>query len=869
MVRQQLPLSPAMPQSLNLPRLRPRQVAILEACLIGLVSGLAAFFLKQTVGWLGSARQHMAGAYPAFLVLPLIGIAGGGLAGWLIDRFAPSAAGSGIPQVKMALAGIPTPLNGKVAIVKLLSTMVTLGSGFGLGRQGPTVQISAAIADQISRLFPTSPEHRRQLLACGAAAGLAAGFNAPIAGVLFVVEELLQDVSGLTLGTAIVASFIGAVVSRLLGGAELSLELVAMKPQFLPQQIPLFLLLGVLAGLLGILLVQGIILSLKVNQKLKLALPWRIALAGGITGLVLACLPAGLRDNANLQQVLVNSLLDWRTIALIFVVKFGLTLLATGASAPGGLFAPSLILGSALGYLVGHGAQAFQAWSGLPLGASADVGFVTTFALAGMGAFFSAVTRGPITAIVIVFEITTDFGLVLPLMISSVTAYLIGESIASGSVYKYLLDLKGISIQPNAPTEPRLAHLRATDMMQRNVETLSVDMPIEQAIQAFNQSHHRGFPVIDRGELIGIVTQTDLTRETLHDVKTLRDVMTENPVVVRPNDRLSHVLYQLNRYKISRLPVVDRHKLVGIITRADIIRAESERLAGETAPEPEASYCVYQTRDPEIGLGRILVPIANPATAQPLLQIAAALAKHKHYELECLQVIIIPRHLSPAETPVSLMSSRQMLDRADQLAKQWDISVHTQIRVAHDVPQAVTETIRQRTIDLLVMGWSGDSVMGYVYGNTVDRLIRSVTCQLVLAKLPLMPRFNQWLLPTAGGPNSRQALRLLPGLIQLSDRAQINLCNIQRPSQPVLSPSPLHENLQFLEDNVDSKILATTLQGENIAQTVIDRAQAQNCDVILLGATQSGLLEKMIQGNIPEAIAREFPGVVLLVRDRI
>jgi chloride channel protein, CIC family len=232
-------------------------------------------------------------------------------------------------------------------------------------------------------------------------------------------------------------------------------------------------------------------------------------------------------------------------------------------------------------------------------------------------------------------------------------------------------------------------------------------------------------------------------------------------------------------------------------------------------------------------------------------------------------VIIIPRHLSPAETPVSLMSSRQMLDRADQLAKQWDISVHTQIRVAHDVPQAVTETIRQRTIDLLVMGWSGDSVMGYVYGNTVDRLIRSVTCQLVLAKLPLMPQFNQWLLPTAGGPNSRQALRLLPGLIQLSDRAQINLCNIQRPSQPVLSPSPLHENLQFLEDNVDSKIVATTLQGENIAQTVIDRAQAQNCDVILLGATQSGLLEKMIQGNIPEAIAREFPGVVLLVRDRI
>jgi chloride channel protein, CIC family len=625
----------------------------------------------------------------------------------------------------------------------------------------------------------------------------------------------------------------------------------------------------VLAGVLGVLLIQGIILSLKVNQQLKLSLPWRIALAGGMTGVVLSFLPAALRDNTNLQQVLVNSMLDWRSIALIFVVKFGLTLLATGASAPGGLFAPSLILGSALGYLVGHGVQALELWSGLPLGAGADGGFVTVFALAGMGAFFSAVTRGPMTAIVIVFEITADFGLVLPLMISSVTAYLIGESLSSGSVYKYLLDLKGISIQPNVPTEPRLAHLRAMDMMHRNVETLTVDLPLEQAIPAFNQSHHRGFPVLDRGELVGIVTQSDLIQESVRVGQTLRDVMTVNPVVVKPSDRLSHVLYQLNRYKISRLPVVDRHKLLGIITRADIIRAESERLAGEAPPETEASYSVYQTRDPEIGLGRILVPIANPATAQPLLKIAAALAKHKHYELECLQVIVIPRHQSPAETPVSLMSSRQMLSSADELAKQWDISVHTQIRVAHDVCQAVTETVRQRSIDLLVMGWRGGTVAGYVYGNTVDRLIQSVTCQLVLAKLPPNPEFSQWLLPTAGGPNSRQAMRLLPGLIQLSDRPQISLCTIQRPSQALPSPLPLHENLQFLEDNVDCPILATTLQGENIAQTVLDRAKSQNCDVILMGATQAGLLEKMIQGNIPEAIARGFSGVVLLVRDRI
>ncbi len=865
-------LSPApMLPPINLPRLRPRQIAILEACLIGLIAGLAAVILKQTVGTLGGLRQHLAGQYPALIVLPLIGTIGGGLSGWLIARFSPTAAGSGIPQVKMALAGIPTPLTLKLALVKLLSTILTLSSGMGLGRQGPTVQISAAIADQISRLFPTSPDHRRQLLACGAAAGLAAGFNAPIAGVLFVVEELLQDVSGLTLGTAIVASFLGAVVSRLLGGTELTPELLAQNTQFNPTQIPLLLILGVLAGLLGVLFIQGIIWSLRLNQKLKLSLPARIALAGGLSGLALALLPATLRDNTSLQQVWVTAVMNWQTIALIFVAKFALTLVATGSCAPGGLFAPSLILGSALGYLVSYGAQELQAFTGIPLGASADTAFITTFALAGMGAFFSAVTRGPMTAIVIVFEITTDFNLVLPLMIGSVTAYLVGESIYSGSIYKYILDLKGISITPNAPTEPRLAHLRAQEMMQRNVETLPAEMSLDQALKAFNQSHHRGFPVLSNGELVGIITQTDLTTipEIDRQNQTLLDVMTANPVTVRPSDRLSYVLHLLNRYKISRLPVVDHRKLVGIITRADIIRAEADRLCGENpALESESSYCVYQTRDPEIGLGRLLVPIANPTTAQPLLQIAAALAQQKHYELECLQVILIPRHLSPAETPVSLISSRQLLDQANQLAEQWQISVHTQICVAHDVAEAVLKTVNQSNIDLLIMGWNGNAQPDYVYGNVVDRLIRNATCQFVLAKIPEKVCFDRWLVPTAGGPNSRQALRLLPGLIQLTKTPEIHLCHIQSPAQST-SPSPLHENLSFLEDNVTAPIVARTIESRDIAKAVIDRAQSQNCDVILLGATQSGMLEKMFQGNIPEAIAREFDGVVLLVRGRI
>ncbi|MBD2778121.1 response regulator [Iningainema sp. BLCCT55] len=200
--------------------LQPKRFAIFQACVIGLVAALAAVFLKQGVGALGGWRVHTTHLLPAWLVLPAIGLVGGLLSGWLVERVAPEAGGSGISQVKAVLAKVPMALNLRVAVVKLLSAVIALGSGLPLGREGPTLQVGAALANQLSRIFPTSPDYRRQMIAAGAGAGLAAAFNTPIAGVLFVVEELLQDVSGLTMGKAILASFIGAAISRWLGGQE-------------------------------------------------------------------------------------------------------------------------------------------------------------------------------------------------------------------------------------------------------------------------------------------------------------------------------------------------------------------------------------------------------------------------------------------------------------------------------------------------------------------------------------------------------------------------------------------------------------------------------------------------------------------------
>jgi CIC family chloride channel protein len=857
-----------------------KKLAIFEACAIGIVSGLAAVLLKQGIGLVGTWRVQMSYQAPAWLVLPLMGLIGGGLSGLLLERLAPEASGSGIPQVKAALANIPIALNLRVALVKLLSVILALGAGLNLGRQGPTVQVGAALAAQLSQWIPTSPDYRRQLIAAGAAAGLAAGFNAPIAGVLFVVEEFLQDFSGLTLGTAILASFVGAVVSRLLGGQGLNLDLETTPylTSFSLQDVPFFLILGLLAGLLGVLFSKGIFVSLTFFRRVvKLGLPWKIGLAGLISGTVIAflsLLSADFRDSTALQELVSTGDATWSLTLLALIVRFLLTLVAYGAGTPGGLFAPSLILGGALGHLVGLAAHGLEDSVGIPLGVPVGISPTTTYALAGMGAFFSAVTRGPITAIVIVFEITTNFNLVLPLMIGSVIAYLISDRVATGSIYKRLLAWNGIDLDKAPTAAGPWSELTAADLMQQRVETLASQLTLEEAVQAFSRSHHRGFPVVDDGKLVGIVTQSDLadrSRRPLPDQPvTLVDLMTPQPVTVHPSDPLNHVLYLLNRFKLSRLPVTDGQKLVGIITRADIIRAEADQLTGETrqfGPQPEPSYVVYQTRSPATGQGRLLVPLSNPQTAPHLLKLALAIAAEHRYEIECLQVMVVSRSSAPAEATVRTTVSRRLLRQAEQLGRDWQIPVHTQIRLAHDPAHAILETLKERHIDLMVMGWKGSTTTpGRVFGTVVDTIIRQAPCPVILVKFGETVRFNQWLVPIAGGPNAPEALRLLPALIRLGQTPHVRICQVFTHKPSGTDTEPLYQTVQTLSSQLRCQVLARPLWQPSVPEAVIQLAQRDRCDVIMLGASREGLLQQVIRGNIPEAIARNSSQTVILVR---
>ncbi|NEO88258.1 MAG: CBS domain-containing protein [Spirulina sp. SIO3F2] len=838
--------------------------ALLEACLIGGVSALAALLLKSGIGSLGWLRlqgvQHF-GVGSLLLFSTSLGL----VAGLLIEYGSTAAKGSGIPQVKAALAQFPVAVSLRVALIKLVGTTLALGAGFTLGRRGPTVHIGAALAAQLSRWVPTSPQHRRQMIAAGAAAGLAAGFNTPIAGVLFVVEELSRDMSGLTLETAILASFTGSVISRLLGGsADLNLPAtLLLTPEnhhlFQAADIPFYVLLGIIAGGLGVLFNQGLLWGLTWNHS-RISLVWRMGLAGLITGSLIAIAPPVFRDNAGLKEFLITGELGWQQTLLVFVLHFGLTLVAYGSGAPGGLFSPALVLGSALGYLMGLAKLALL-----------GVGVPTPYTLVGMGAFFTAVARVPVTAIVIIFELTADFQLVLPLMISTALAYCVAEALKPGSIYQHLLKASGIDLSDEGENHDVLATLKASQVMQHQVETLQPEMTLQMVWQICQRSHHHGFPVVQRGQLVGMFTEQHLAKlSSEHPQRLIRDFMERQPIAVHPGVILSDVLYLMDRHEISHLPVTEGRRLVGIITRSDLIHATADQLRGQNhAYNIDPSYGVYRTREPTTGEGRILLPLRDAAMLTRLLPVVEAIAHTSNYEVECLHILTLPPHLSPAQTAVNLDPARALLKQFRQATQAWSVPIHTQIRVAHDIAQTILETIQARHIDLLIMDWPGRTqTTPVLFGDIVDTLLREAACDVVLFKpgqgFGQTAEPTPWLIPFSGGPNIQAALNLLPALAQLTAPEQVILPQIGAGEGQAARGSELAQAAEHLANQLPCPILPLSLPPQNIVGAIVQLTQAKNCGLVIVGASREGMVQHALHGNIPEAIASGVSSTVIL-----
>jgi len=574
---------------------KTRYLPIVEAAIVGVIAGLSAFVLELGVSWFGKLRVELALQHSEQFVLPLFGLVGGLVSGFLVQFIAPEASGSGIPQVRAALDRVQMPLNMRVAIVKFVGGTIALGSGLFMGREGPTVQLGAALAASISRWIATTEEHRRQLIAAGAGAGLAAAFNAPLAGVCFVMEELLRETKPTTILITLVACSSACLATTLLTHRHLHAALHSMPMNLMlsGEDIPFYMILGVICGIAASLFNFGIISALQLNKSMPIPLTIKVGLAGLASGFIISQLPHDFQNYAAMRAMIATGVTDIDTVVTAFAGFFFMTIIAYGSGAPGGLFAPSLVLGSAIGFLVGVAEHNL-------LGTNS----VTAFALVGMGAFFSGVARVPLTATVITFELTNHFVLVVPLMITSVLATITGELIYRGSIYDRLMRLNDITLRADESVSAVLLALKAKDVMRTSGPVLASNLKLKDVLPTFGASGRRGFPVLKGKKLVGVITQTDIGRvlqlsEIPEDV-TVASVMSGNPVSVSPLDSLEDILFLFTRDKYAWLPVCDGDTFLGIIHQSDVVESlfteiSSDKkdlensLKGEEHVEPEKS----------------------------------------------------------------------------------------------------------------------------------------------------------------------------------------------------------------------------------------------------------------------------------------
>lgn len=422
---------------------RPPSVStLLLSVLVGCGAGIVGTLFEKAVHLVSSTRTEWLKAeitafLPLWAVAILISASLAFVGYYLVHRFCPEAGGSGIPEIEGAMDNIRPLRWWRVLPVKFIGGMGALGSGMVLGREGPTVQMGGAVGRMISDVFRVKQDDSRHtLLAAGAAGGLAAAFNAPLAGILFVIEEMRPQFrySLISIKAVIMSSILATLVFRLFNGQQA----VITMPQYQAPELStlwLFLVLGALFGFFGVIFNRCITFSQdslvklhKNNRRRYLTLGTTL---GGVFGLLLIYLPELTGGGIELIPAVTNG--DY-SIALLILIFFGrmlTTLVCFGSGAPGGVFAPMLALGTLFGYAFGAVAQSL--WPSLPI----EPGM---FAIAGMGALFAATVRAPITGIVLVIEMTNNYYLILPLIITALGATLLAQALGGQPIYSQLLN---------------------------------------------------------------------------------------------------------------------------------------------------------------------------------------------------------------------------------------------------------------------------------------------------------------------------------------------------------------------------------------------------------------------------------------------
>ncbi|MFQ5551215.1 MAG: chloride channel protein [Gemmatimonadales bacterium] len=545
---------------------------VVVAVIIGLLGGISAvgfrllIRLLNEVAWReGQYTLSYLAALPVWwkVAAPAVG---GALVGTITYYFAREARGHGVPEVMEAVALSGGRIRPRVVVAKLFASGVSIASGGSVGREGPIVQIGAALGSTIGQWLRVNEGRLRTLVGCGAAAGIAGTFNAPIAGALFAVEIILGDFGVMQFSPIVISSVAATVVSHQFLG-DFPAFLVPTYSLVNPGELFAYAAMGILAGLAAIAFIRALYATEDLFDRIRLHQVAKGVLGGAIVGVIGLWMPHVFGVGYEAINDALNGDMLWYLMLLLVALKIIAVSVTIGSGGSGGIFAPSLFIGAMLGGAIGtmiHGL-----WPASTAGPGA-------YALVGMGAVVAAGTHAPITAILIIFELTGEYAIILPLMISCIIATLLAVRLQHSSIYTLKLLRRGIDIHKGKALDV-LQNVLVSDQMRTDVVTTEPHTPLVPLLAKFIE--HPGttlFVTGDDREFLGTITTAEvhpvIERATeLGSLVIAEDLMVESDVPqVSPDQSLTDVMKFLGHYR-GEIPVIDSGRLVGVIWPEDVI----------------------------------------------------------------------------------------------------------------------------------------------------------------------------------------------------------------------------------------------------------------------------------------------------------
>lgn len=547
---------------------------IIIPIIIGLLGGLGATILKELIYlfqellWWG--RDAYTGAWYWMLLVP----AGGAfIVGMIIYFFSSEAKGHGVPEVMEAITMRNGVIRARVVASKAVASALTIASGGSVGREGPIIQIGSAIGSVLGQMFKLSRRRMQTLVGCGAAAGIAAAFNTPIAGAMFSVEILLGDFAVSQFSPIVISSVTATVVARALHGDHPAFTVIKYELVHWVELVP-YAILGLIAGLVAILFVKVLYFLEDKFDAIKVPDFYKTAVGGLLLGGIGIFFPQVFGIGYEAMDLAFNGQMAiWLLFALIFL-KILASSFTLGSGSSGGIFAPSLFMGAMTGGFFGSVLQKF-----FPM---INPG---SYALVAMSAVVAATTHAPITAILIIFEMTGDYKIILPLMICTIIS-LVVTKFQAGSIYTLKLMRRGINVHQGKEINV-LKSMKVKDVMRHTIEILSPDTSMNDIVEKFMTSPHNYFYITDEnGKIVERISQVELSPiapqyETLKDFVLAKDIATPHAAVVTDEDNLDHVMREFGKDNVGEIPVVsaaDHSQLLGTVWRLDVISAYNKEI---------------------------------------------------------------------------------------------------------------------------------------------------------------------------------------------------------------------------------------------------------------------------------------------------